>query len=97
MSELQGQMDIGEIIPIEGTGTAEGYDAEGHLMNYEPGASPQTSADMSPVDRLTALVAEVRTIEEQVRGVALMKPSRTVPPSSIIQNRVWPLRLFPSR
>ena len=99
MSELQGQTDIRDYLPEEGkpgTAVAEGYDAEGRLMDYVPegtadagtssdpadggatfpmgegfGASTQAPADVMSSERLTAIAAEVRTIEEQVRGVAL--------------------------
>ena len=74
MSELQGQMDLNEYLPDEGTenreqgtGIAEGYDAEGRLLDYEP----QTPAEMTAAERLSTIAAEVRTIEEQVKGVAL--------------------------
>ncbi len=96
MSELQGQTNIGDYLPDEKpvAAVAEGYDAEGRLLDYvvesaaagtssdpaDGGAtSPikegineaQASADVAAADRLTAIAAEVRTIEEQVRGAAL--------------------------
>ena len=91
MSELQGQTNIGDYLPDEKpvAAVAEGYDAEGKLLDYVPtkafphgeGGSaealtdevdlPKLPADVTAAERLTAIAAEVRTIEEQVRGVAL--------------------------
>ena len=87
MSELKGQMDLNNFLPEE-PGKAEGYDAEGRLMDYEAeshtgaDAPPshcdgeameaQTSAEMTDTTaRLNVLAAEVRAIEDQVKGVAL--------------------------
>ena len=87
MSELNGQMDLNNFLPEE-PGKAEGYDAEGRLMDYEAesptgaDAPPshcdgeameaQTSAEMTDTTaRLNVLAAEVRAIEDQVKGVAL--------------------------
>lgn len=110
MSELNGQMDLNSYLDegtgdrAQGTGSAEGYDENGNLMDYEPegvsaaagtssdpaeggapspegeGLEPQTSAEMpmerkmsimEKENRLHTLAAEVRAIEEQVKGVAL--------------------------
>ncbi len=72
MSELMGQTNIEDYLPDEKpvAAVAEGYDAEGKLLDYVP-EEAQASADVAAADRLTAIAAEVRTIEEQVRGAAL--------------------------
>ena len=45
MSELRGQIDIGEILPEdEALRPIEGYDAEGRLLDYAPEAGPSAEA-----------------------------------------------------
>lgn len=58
MSELMGQMDLNEYLPEEETAAAaaEGYDAEGRLLDYVP--EPQTPADLTAAERLTEGKAE---------------------------------------
>lgn len=93
MSELYGQIDLNELTREQGTGhreqetgIAEGYDAEGRLLDYvgdtaasgtssdpaEGGATyPMGEGFGEQADRLRTLVAEVHVIETQVRGIAL--------------------------
>ena len=74
MSELQGQMDITGILREQGTGNREqeerggecdGYDAEGHLLDYVP---PE---DVDDAAKAEALAAEINAIKEQTRGVVI--------------------------
>lgn len=73
MSELQGQTNIGDYLPEEKleTSVAEGYDAEGRLLDYVPNEGTGIAEGHDAEARLNTLVAEVHVIEEQVRGVAL--------------------------
>ena len=67
MSELNGQMDLNSFLDEEQPEQVEGYDENGALMDVEA----QTPADLDAEGRLRVIVAEVRAIEEQVKGVAL--------------------------
>ena len=67
MSELNGQMDLNSFLDEEQPEQVEGYDENGALMDVEA----QTPADLDAEGRLRMIVAEVRAIEEQVKGVAL--------------------------
>ena len=103
MSELQGQTDIRDFLGVgmgndeQETGSAEGYDEDGNLMDcvqegrsLERGEATSSAPDGAPspegegfmeaqtfaempdaTARLNTLAAEVRAIEEQVKGVAL--------------------------
>lgn len=89
MSELMGQTNIGDYLPDEKpeTSVADGYDAEGRLLDYVPeetadagtssalrAPSPEGKAFGETDDteaRLNTLVAEVHVIEGQVRSIAL--------------------------
>ncbi len=89
MSELLGQTNIGDYLPDEKpeAAVAEGYDAEGRLLDYVPeetadagtssalrAPSPEGKAFGETDDteaRLNTLVAEVHVIEGQVRSIAL--------------------------
>lgn len=71
MSELNGQMDLNSFLDEEQPEQVEGYDENGALMDVEAQTPADLPADPIAVDRLRVLVAEVRAIEEQVKGVAL--------------------------
>lgn len=67
-NELQGQYELADLMPRdEGTGIAEGYDAEGNLINPADNA-PHTSAD---ADRLNTLATEIKVITEQTRATVI--------------------------
>ena len=71
MSELNGQIDLNSFLDVEQSEQVEGYDENGALMDVEPQTPADLPVDPIAVDRLKTLVAEVRAIEEQVKGVAL--------------------------
>ena len=90
---LQGQYELDDLLPRnegtgnseQGTGMAEGYDAEGNLLNedypptrsgdYQSPPSPRSGDYQSPppadADRLAALATEINAITEQTRGVVI--------------------------
>lgn len=73
MSELMGQTNIGDYLPDEKpeAAVAEGYDAEGRLLDYVPDEGTGIAEGHDAEARLNTLVAEVHVIEGQVRSIAL--------------------------
>lgn len=73
MSELLGQTNIGDYLPDEKPveAAAEGYDAEGRLLDYVPDEGTGIAEGHDAEARLNTLVAEVHVIEGQVRSIAL--------------------------
>ena len=73
MSELMGQTNIGDYLPVEKpeAAVAEGYDAEGRLLDYVPDEGTGIAEGHDAEARLNTLVAEVHVIEGQVRSIAL--------------------------
>lgn len=68
MDELTGQLELDDVLPKEEeeAESAEGYDAEGNLMDYAPEAMPADAAN-----RLKTIAVEINTITEQARGVVI--------------------------
>lgn len=74
MSELQGQIDLnalmGDSEQLKARDMAEGYDAEGHLINpeAEDSEAPTPAAYIEEADRLAV---EINAIKEQTRGTVI--------------------------
>ena len=66
MSELQGQLDIGSVMPGKApeAGTPEGYDAQGQLINPDAAEPDEASAR-----RLDVLAGEINLLEESAKDV----------------------------
>lgn len=73
MSELTGQLELGNFLPEQTAETAEGWDVNGNLMDYAPGVPEEAPAqiDEAGAARLHEITDEINTLKAHIRGAVL--------------------------